>query len=159
MLSIDSLAVDIAMKSVVTDVLVLSDGGEVVDQEEVEVVGGPAHDEDGDDHGEHDDDPLLVLPALVKSGRGDQDQLQYRLVSSVQMEAHLGIAQSHTNCGQDVRGQEETEIVSLNIFYIKIMRRNSFTCSPSERLRDSRLARLEYKPWLRNILQYQEIYY
>ena len=33
------------------------------------------------------------------------------------MEAHLGIAQSHTNCGQDVRGQEETEIVSLNIFY------------------------------------------
>ena len=127
----------------------------MVDQQKVDVVGGPADDEDGDDHGEHDDNPLLVLPALVQRGRRDQDQLEYRLVSSVQMEAHLGIAQSHTNCRQDVGGQEETEIVSLNIFYIKIMMRNSFTCSPSETRRDSRLARLEYKPWLRNILQYQ----
>ena len=45
--------------------LVLSDGGEMVDQEEVDVVGRPADDEDGDDHGEHGDDPLLVLPTLV----------------------------------------------------------------------------------------------
>ena len=35
---------------------VLSDGGQVVDQEEVDVVGGPAHDEDGDHHREHDHD-------------------------------------------------------------------------------------------------------
>ena len=79
--------------------LVGCDGGEVVDQEEVDVVGRPADDEDGDDHGEHDDDPLLVLPALVESRGWEEDQLQYRLVSSVEMEAHLGIAQSHTNCG------------------------------------------------------------
>ena len=71
----------------------------MVDQEEVDVVGRPADDEDGDDHGEHDDDPLLVLPALVERRRREEDQLQYRLVSSVEMEAHLGIAQSHTNCG------------------------------------------------------------
>ena len=45
--------------------LVLSDGGEVVDQEEVDVVGRPADDEDGDDDGEHRDDPLLVFPTLV----------------------------------------------------------------------------------------------
>ena len=79
--------------------LVRRDGGEVVDQEEVDVVGRPADDEDGDDHGEHGDDPLLVLPTLVQSGRGDENQLQYRLVASVEMEAHLGIAESHTNCG------------------------------------------------------------
>ena len=35
---------------------VLSDGGQVVHQEEVDVVGGPAHDEDGDHHREHDHD-------------------------------------------------------------------------------------------------------
>ena len=71
----------------------------MVDQEEVDVVGRPADDEDGDDHGEHDDDPLLVLPALVERRGWEEDQLQYSLVSSVEMEAHLGIAQSHTNCG------------------------------------------------------------
>ena len=79
--------------------LVLSDGGEMVDEEEVDVVGGPADDEDGDDHGEHGDDPLLVLPALVKSGWRNENQLQYSLVSAVEMETHLGIAESHANCG------------------------------------------------------------
>ena len=38
-----------------TYVLVLGDGGQVVDEEEVDVVRGPAHHEDGDDHREHDD--------------------------------------------------------------------------------------------------------
>ena len=63
------------------------------------MVGGPADDEDGDDHGEHGDDPLLVLPALVKSGWRNENQLQYSLVSAVEMETHLGIAESHANCG------------------------------------------------------------
>ena len=38
-----------------TYVFVLRDRGQVVDKEEVDVVRGPAHHEDGDDDREHDD--------------------------------------------------------------------------------------------------------
>ena len=40
------------------------DGRLVVGVDEVDVVGEPAHSEDGDDHDKHLDDLPLVLPAL-----------------------------------------------------------------------------------------------
>ena len=109
------------------DVLVLGDGGEMVDEEEVDVVGGPADYEDGDHHGEHGHNlgqeqirvceydvthPLLVFPALVESCRRYEDQLEDGLVPSVEVEPHLGVADAHTHRGEDVGGEEEAEIVS-----------------------------------------------
>ena len=48
-----------------TYMLILCDGWHMVDQDEVDMVWGPAHDEDRDHHSEHLHNPLLVLPALV----------------------------------------------------------------------------------------------
>ena len=62
--------------STATYVLILGNSGDVVDQDEVDMVGSPAHDEDGDHHREHLHYPLLVLPALVQSCWGYQHKLQ-----------------------------------------------------------------------------------
>ena len=84
----------------------------MVDQKEVDVVRGPAHDEDGDHHRKHGHDPLLVLPALVEGCWRYEDQLEDGLVSPVEVETHLGVADGHPHGGEDVGGQEEAEIVS-----------------------------------------------
>ena len=48
------------------------DGGVVVGEDEVDVVGGPAHHEDHCGEGEHLDDLLLVAPALGEGGLGHE---------------------------------------------------------------------------------------
>ena len=73
-----------------SDVVVGRDGGIVVGVDEVDMIRGPAHDEDDDDESEHLDDLLLVVPALGEGGLGHQ-QPQGALVSAPEVSPHLEI--------------------------------------------------------------------
>ena len=73
-----------------SDVVVRRDGGIVVGVDEVDMIRGPADNEDDDDEGEHLDDLLFVVPALGEGGLGHQ-QPQRGLVSTPEVSPHLEI--------------------------------------------------------------------
>ena len=86
----------------------------MVGEDEVDVVGGPAHHEDHCGEGEHLDDLLLVAPALGEGGLG-HEQAEGGLVAGPEVAAHLGVAHAHAQHGQHVGQEEKEDVVAENI--------------------------------------------